>query len=69
MTKLDDKVNELANLTDAYMQNIANLFPKDEEIEKVLSRIELGSKDKELFDSLDLDLFYKVAFVSILGYL
>lgn len=64
-----NKISKLNELTSDYMQSVADLFPKDEQLVKVMDDIPLTSQEKKLVKNLDLDLLSQAIIASILGYL
>ena len=55
-------------LTANYLDSLANTFPDDQDIEKVLADMEIAKSDEKRINNLELDTLSRLAVASIMGY-
>lgn len=63
-----NKREALDKLTADYLQAVSDLIPKDDDLEKMLEKIDLSKEDKKVIKSLQLDSLSTLVIASILGY-
>lgn len=67
-TKKPMKVYRLESMLSDFMDEASELFPKDEDAEKVVEQMELSDADRKWLAKADLDSLSKLLIASILGY-